>query len=444
VVDSSLRILTVSTSDFAGGAERVAWNLFHEYRRRGYQSNLAVGYRKVDDPNVFSLRNHEQRNAWFSLVSGVGAKLNNAKLKRVSELLAEPIRAADQFAGLEDFNFPGAWKLLELTPERPSLIHCHNLHGDYFDLRALPWLSNKVPVVVSLHDAWLLSGHCAHSFDCERWRTGCGECPDLTIYPAIRRDATARNWQRKQRIFARSKLYVSTACQWLMNKVNDSVLAPGVCESRIIPYGVDLSVFRPHDRIAARKDLGLPEKSHIILFAANRIKQNIWKDYDTMRAAIARVAIDLKDQPVTFVALGEDAPAEQLGTAEMRFYPFHSDINDVARFYQAANLYLHGARIDTFPNAVLEALACGTPVVATAVGGIPEQIDDGRTGFLVPPADVSAMASRIVQALDADTNQRMSAAAAQEASARFSLDRHVEDHLKWYKEILTGFTDSSV
>jgi len=443
VVDSSLRILTVSTSDLGGGAERVAWNLFHEYRRRGYQSNLAVGYRKVDDPNVFSLRNHEQRNAWFSLVSGVGAKLNNAKLKRVSELLAEPIRTADQFAGLEDFNFPGAWKLLELTPERPSLIHCHNLHGDYFDLRALPWLSNKLPVVVSLHDAWLLSGHCAHSFDCERWRTGCGECPDLTIYPAIRRDATARNWQRKQRIFARSKLYVSTACQWLMNKVNESVLAPGVRESRIIPYGVDLSVFRPHDRIAARKDLGLPEKSHIIVFAANRIKKNIWKDYDTMRAAIARVAIELKDQPVTFVALGEDAPAEQLGTAEMRFYPFRSDINDVARFYQAANLYLHGARIDTFPNAVLEALACGTPVVATAVGGIPEQIDDGRTGFLVPPADVSAMASRIVQALDADTNRRMSAAAAQEASVRFSLDRHVEDHLKWYKEILTGFTESS-
>jgi len=443
VVDPSLRILTVSTSDLAGGAERVAWNLFHEYRRRGYQSNLAVGYRKIDDPNVFSLRNHEQRNAWFSLVSGVGAKLNNAKLKRVSELLAEPIRTADQFAGLEDFNFPGAWNLLGLTPEPPTLIHCHNLHGDYFDLRALPWLSNKVPVVLSLHDAWLLSGHCAHSFDCDRWRTGCGECPDLTIYPAIRRDATARNWQRKQRIFARSKLYVSTACQWLMNKVNESVLAPGVRESRIIPYGVDLSVFRPHDRIAARKDLGLPEKSHIILFAANRIKKNIWKDYDTMRAAIARVAIELKDQPVTFVALGEDAPAEQLGTAEMRFYPFRSDINDVARFYQAANLYLHGARIDTFPNAVLEALACGTPVVATAVGGIPEQIDDGRTGFLVPPADVSAMASRIVQALDADTNQRMSAAAAQEALVRFSLDRHVEEHLKWYKEILTGFTESS-
>lgn len=436
VVDSSLRILTVSTSDIAGGAERVAWNLFDEYRRRGLQSYLAVGYRKLNDSDIFLLSEHEKRGPWFKLVSGVGAKSTNAKLKRVSQVFAEPLRVADQLAGLEDFNFPGTWNLLNLTPQPPSLIHCHNLHGDYFDLRVLPWLSKKVPVVVTMHDAWLLSGHCAHSFDCERWRTGCGECPDLTIYPAIRRDATAPNWQRKKRIFEQSKLYVSTPCQWLMDKVNASMLAPGVHESRVIPYGVDTSVFHPHNRIAARSELGLPEKSHIVLFAAHRIRTNIWKDYETMRAAIERVANELKGKSLTFVALGEDAPPEQLANAEIRFYPFRNDIKDVARFYQAADLYLHGARIDTFPNAVLEALACGTPVVATAVGGIPEQIDEGRTGFLVAPRDVSGMAARIVHALDENTNQRMSAAAAQEALRRFSIERQVDEHLNWYREII--------
>ena len=440
MADSSLRILTVSTTDIAGGAERIAWNLFDEYRRRGLQSNLAVGYRKLDDRDVFALGDHEKRGAWFKLVSSAGAKLNNPKLKRISQALAEPVRTADQLAGLEDFNFPGTWNLLELTPQPPSIVHCHNLHGDYFDLRVLPWLSHKVPVVVSMHDAWLLSGHCAHSFDCERWRTGCGECPDLTIYPAIRRDATARNWQRKKRIFAKSQLYVTTPCEWLMNKVKASMMAPAVRESRIIPYGIDTSIFRPAEKIAARAELGLPEKSRIVLFAAHRIRTNIWKDYETMRAAVGRVASELKDRSLTFVALGEDAPAEQLGTAEIRFYPFRRDASDVARFYQAADVYLHGARIDTFPNAVLEALACGTPVVATAVGGIPEQINEGRTGFLVPPADVEAMAMRIVQALDDDTNQRMSVAAAEDALKRFALERYVEDHLNWYKEILAGFT----
>src|ERR1041384_6002837 len=108
-------------------------------------------------------------------------------------------------------------------------------------------------------------------------------------------------------------------------------------ESRIIPYGIDTSIFRPGDKLVARAALGLPEKSHIVLFAAHRIRTNIWKDYETMRAAIGIVASELKDQSLTFVALGEDAPSEKLENAEIRFFPFRRDVSDVARFYQAAD-----------------------------------------------------------------------------------------------------------
>jgi len=73
--------------------------------------------------------------------------------------------------GHEDFNFPASWHLLDLPPRVPDILHGHNLHGCYFDLRALAWLSQQVPVILTLHDAWLLGGHCAHSFDCERWKT---------------------------------------------------------------------------------------------------------------------------------------------------------------------------------------------------------------------------------------------------------------------------------
>src|SRR4029079_4578923 len=85
--------------------------------------------------------------------------------------------------GLEDFDYPNSVELLRFLPQKPDLLHCHNLHGNYFDLRALAGLSRQIPTVLTLHDAWLLSGHCAHSFECERWTIGCGECPDLTIYP---------------------------------------------------------------------------------------------------------------------------------------------------------------------------------------------------------------------------------------------------------------------
>jgi hypothetical protein len=97
------------------------------------------------------------------------------------EALAEGMPGLRRAAGLEDFDHPSTWDLLSLTRGEPSIVHLHNLHGDYFDLRYLPTLSRQVPCVVSMHDAWLLSGHCAHSLDCDRWLRGCGKCPYLTL-----------------------------------------------------------------------------------------------------------------------------------------------------------------------------------------------------------------------------------------------------------------------
>lgn len=343
--------------------------------------------------------------------------------------------------------------LLDLPPERPDIVHCHNLHGGYFDLRALPRLSQQVPTVLTLHDAWLLSGHCAHSFDCERWKTGCGQCPDLTIYPAIKRDATAYNWRRKRDIYAKSRLYVATPSHWLMEKVKQSMLAPAIAEARIIPNGVDISVFRLADKRAVREALGIPQDARMLLFTANGIRRNAWKDYQTLRTAVGMVAERLKDGKVLFIALGENAPPERIGRAVIRFIPYQRDPEVVAAYYQAADVYVHAARADTFPNTVLESLACGTPVVATAVGGIPEQVKslkhgaqslghptygpEEATGVLVSPGDAEAIAEAVVTLLTNETlHKRLAENAAQDAQERFDLPRQVDDYLNWYAEIL--------
>lgn len=459
-----LRILQVSTFDINGGAEKVAWNLFQAYRARGFESWLAVGTKRGDDPNVISIPSSNHQDSWsrpwltlekrLQSFEGIGYAVCRTLLRSV----ANPIDELGPRLGVEDFNHPGTHRLLELVPNKPDVVHCHNLHGGYFDLRAIPSLARRVPVLLTLHDAWLLSGHCAHSFACERWKLGCGRCPDLTIYPKIRRDATSYNWRRKRGIFAKSRLYVATPCRWLMQKVEQSILAPAIEQARVIPYGIELNVFRPAPKDKARALLGLPQDAEVLLFTANYARRNIFKDYQTMRTALARVAAHSTRRRLLFIAVGEDLPTERIGQAEVRFVPYQKDPEVIARYYQAADVYLHAAKADTFPNTVLEALACGTPVVATAVGGIPEQVKglestdcgssavrmntygiDEATGMLAAQGDAETIAIGVERLLnDESLRWRLGENAARDAHKRFDLQREADSYLDWYRELLGG------
>lgn len=444
-----LKILQISALDLIGGAGRVAFNLHKAYRNIGHHATLAVGQRQSDDHHVVTINNDAHRDNWAKFWISVGNFLQhiigNARgIWRIRNLFSYQIgqtrRWREVKAGHEDFDFPGTWRVLEIPSARPRILHCHNLHGNYFDLRALPWLSHQVPTVLTLHDAWLLSGHCAHSFNCERWKIGCGHCPDLSIPPAIPRDATAYNWQRKKEIYSKSRLYVATPSKWLMDKVVQSILVPGMVETRVIPYGVDFSIFHPKCMNEARSKLNIPRNNKVLLFTSDRIRTNPWKDYETMRASIASITELLPKKKFLFLALGEDAPDERIGKSKIKFIPYQSDSSSISIYYQAADVYIHAARADTFPNSVLEALSCGTPVVATAVGGIPEQVEHGKTGFLVPNGDSNTMAIRLTQILnDESLRNRFSQAAVEDSKSRFDLEREVKDYLNWHEEILINW-----
>jgi glycosyltransferase involved in cell wall biosynthesis len=442
----SPHILQVSTADLGGGAERVAWNLHHAYHAAGASAHLAVGRKLSDDPRVLPIPNQAKRHPWARLWGRIRHQLlihqhrlgNTARLRELATSIASPSRFLAQQRGVDYFNYPATIDLPNLTGQPVDLLHAHNLHGDYFDLRQLPALSAQLPTMLTLHDAWLLTGHCAHSLGCERWKTGCGQCPNLTIYPAVRRDATAHNWSIKRDLFAASQLYIASPSRWLLEQVHQSILAPAIIDSRVIPNGIDQSIYRPADPRAARAQLNLPPDARILLFAANGIRQSDFKDFRTMRHAIKEVAALMTDQRILLLALGETAPPQQLGPqAELRFIPHQRDEQLLARFYQASDIYVHAAKADTFPMTILEALSCGTPVVATAVGGIPEQVDDDATGFLTPGGDPHAMAQRIAHVLrHPPLRSRLAQQAARTAAQRFDLRQQAQAYLDWYDEIL--------
>jgi glycosyltransferase involved in cell wall biosynthesis len=219
---------------------------------------------------------------------------------------------------------------------------------------------------------------------------------------------------------------------------------------------VDLDVFKPAPQAEARDSLGLPRDALVLLFAANILNRNPFKDFATIEVAVTMLAEELHERNLILVALGgEDAP-RRIGNAELRQVPYEKAPERVAAYYQAADVYLHAANADTFPTTILEAMACGRPVVATAVGGIPEQVQSlagtpgawvGKgvpaaraTGVLVRPHDAAAMA-RATAALLADDTLRaeLGANAVAEARARYDLEHQLDETVAWYAEILEGW-----
>ncbi len=458
------RILLVNNTDTGSGAGKVAWNLLRAYRARGHEAWYAVDIKHTHLPEVLSLRERAGPNSWRNIFYKLGdafapiiGRVRGARwIRNQLRRMARPERFVDYWNGLEEFSFPATWEILKRPPAPPEVVHCHDMIGDYFDLRAIPWLSRQVPLVLTLHNAWLLSGHCSHSFDCERWKAGCGRCPDLTIYPALRRDGTAANWLRKRDIYAASQIYVATPCHWLMSKVEESILSRSIAHARVIPHGVDLSEFHPGDMKAARTALRVPTEARVLLIVAAGGKRNIWKDFDTLTAAVTIAAGRLDGRRLVVLVVGGQGATEQGTGAEIRFVPYEQASARMAQYYQAADLYVHATKADTFPNAILEALACGKPVVATAVGGIPEQVktlnytsgpsghqaygDEEATGMLVPPRDANALAHCIHFLLNDDgLRTRLGDNAARDAASRFDLDRQVSEYLSWYEQIISDW-----
>jgi glycosyltransferase involved in cell wall biosynthesis len=457
-----LRILQVGTSDFGGGAERSAWNLFHAFSDLGHESWLVVGHKRSSEDHVWEIPNDANRNGWVRWWDGVRRQQDSAtgrirglgRLSRQMIAIGEPVRSIERYLGIEDFNFPGTRHLLGLTPAKPDVIHLHNLHGNYFDLRVLPQLTRNLPAVLNVHDAWLTTGHCAFSFDCERWTSGCGKCPDLSIYPGIPRDSTAYNWHRKKEILQASRVYVTTPSQWMMSYVKRSIVAPAIVGGRVIPNGVDTAVFRPGERTVARAQLGLDQNAHILTIAAAGIRSNVWKDYKTLKGAIAALGSGVRDRNVLVLALGETAAPETINGVRMVFVPMIRDDEVLAQYYRACDLYVHAARIESFGTVLLEARACGVPFVATAVGGIPEHVRALRwpnrapisqtfelseaDGILTPPGDGQALADAIGWLL-ANPEQRfwLGMNGSRRVRDEFSVGRQAERFLAWYDEIIS-------
>ena len=431
--------------------------LLHEgYRERGAEAWLAVATRNAEAEGMIAIERDEGRSAWAQSLLRAAWRFQEASasagdvravLSRVLRVAAEPARWLAVARGNEDFDFPWTEGLASLAPQTPDIVHLHNLHGGYFDIRALPGLSASVPTVITMHDAWLLTGHCAQPLDCERWLDGCESCPDLSRYVPIRGGRSAANHALKHAAVVSSSAALVAPSAWLLSMAERGGLLEGGRVARVIPNAVDTKVFAPGSRTEARRRLGLPEDKRIALMVAKDVRTNPYKGWRTLLEALERLSAPVARELVV-VAVGnvtghEGRSAFSAGGCPGIGVRFVDDEATLADYYRAADVLVHPSLADSFPLAPIEAMACGVPVIASDAGGIPEIVVDGVTGLLVPTGSAPELAAALERLLaDDDSRSRMGDAGLERARERFALAVQVDSYLALFAELAEEFAAS--
>jgi len=410
----TLSVVHFSTADREGGSARSAYRIHDGLRRRGHLSRMLVGYKVTADPDV-------------ETVSGGG-------LARRLDQIAD--RATARF-GLQYQWIPSSRRLLGHDwLKAPDVIQLYNTHGGYLAHRMLPELARRAPIVWRLSDMWPMTGHCAYAGSCERWRDGCGQCPDLDTYPPIGRDTTAWLWRQKRRLYRQSRLTIVAPSRWIENIARSSPLLEGAAVHHI-PNGLDQTIFRPLDRAAARAVLGIPGDVTAILFAAHVAGDNTRKGTDLLEQALHRLG---PRADVLFLVAGVGSE-RWVGQIPQTVIPlgYIQDDRLLAAADAAADLVVVPSAVENLPNSVIEAFSCGRPVVAFDAGGIRDAVRDRETGLLVPAGDIAGMASALARLLDDELLRRELGARALDVARReYSADIQAARFEELYLSLTAG------
>lgn len=350
----------------------------------------STGRIATDIHNILLEQGHESYIAY-----GRGKPLYCDNTIRIGNKLDNYIHAAKtRLFDLHGFGSKKATKefIKKVVEIDPDVIHLHNVHGYYLNIEILfNFLKeyNK-PVVWTLHDCWSFTGHCSY-FDyvgCERWKTGCYDCPQKKLYPSsIILDNSKSNYYKKKRLFTGLKnLTIITPSKWLLELVKQSFLNEYPVEC--IYNGIDLSIFKPSNNISnIRAKYGL-EGKFVILGVANVWSRRKGLSYffelaEKLKENIKIILVGLSDNQLKYI------PNDIIGIKRT------TNIRELADIYSCADVFINPTLEDNFPTTNIEALACGTPVITFNTGGSPESIDD-KTGFVIEKGSIKELIDKIM------------------------------------------------
>ncbi|MCC6913719.1 MAG: glycosyltransferase [Rhodospirillaceae bacterium] len=381
-----MRILHINTLDVQGGAARAAHRLHRGLLSIGADSTYFVREKRVVDDTVRK----------FIPDPSPAAVAHRAGCKAEREARYDAY-AETRSPHLEHFSheWVDADENFFIQRPRADIINLHWI-SEFVDYRLFftPQRTD-VPLVWTLHDMNPVTGGCHFDNGCGKFQSHCGACPLLGSNEE--QDLTWKIFESKVKIFGAwpgERLHIVGPSQWTRDMAKSSALFRKY-DATWIPHSINIEVFKPLAKAAARAALKLPQDAHIVLFMSH----NVALPRKGLRELIQALSMLPDTSKVLLLVAGDSKHAAGFSAPfRMVFVDYIGDDATVATLYAAVDVTAVPSKQDVGPLTMLESMSCGTPVVGFNVGGVPDMVWEGETGFLAPPGNVGALSAAFMSA----------------------------------------------
>lgn len=320
-----------------------------------------------------------------------------------------------------------------MRKKRIDLIHLHNAHGHYLGIRDIKRLANATKMIWTIHDFWIMTGHCVSPFDCDELENDCSNCPHLDYYTPVSSEKQVRRlYKIKRECFKNKNIVFVAPSEWVKKQLERDMLKDERIE--VINNGVDTEVFAPYLKEKAKRDLNIPNDKYIlgVIAAQLNIKQ---KGMGLFVEAIMALK-DIEKYHVVIAGNGEEIANKlkenRVGVTELGYLKSEQELS---LFYSSIDLLVNPSLSETFGLVTVESMSCGTPVIAFNLGPMPEIISS-KTGWLVEEISSKALADNIDFVFSDLNKLSVKANACREyIEKNFSLDIMIDKYIKLYQTI---------
>lgn len=408
-----MRIVTVNNHYQLGGAETVARQLHEGALGAGHDAKFCVAEGS----------RWPRARGLSPLYPRLLARLHESRLRRVIGKLAPRRKWTDR-------------RFRALAQSDADVVHVHSFHGLYASIESLAFLAKSKPLVWTFHRFWGITGGCDHPFNCERYQSGCGHCPQVGRFAVGPVDRTADEWKSKQQLLADLPLTIVSPSEHLSRRVSASALGKN-WNVEVIPNGVCPGRFKRRKPVdhELKRSLALAADKTTILFTSRDFRDPI-KGFPLVEAALK--SITRSDIQVVLVGGNSTWARSRLPVQlDVMDAGYLNNTDQLAEFYEAADVFLYASDGENLPCAVLEAMSAECCVVATPVDGVTELIEADLTGLLATGNNAEALGQTLEIALNLEegTRRKLGERAREKVKREYSEEKMIDSYLRIYERV---------